>query len=134
MKINYTVKQVGHLWMFVLVNFFRNFEVYSFTNESELATYIVIFIFSLYPQLAKIEKVNMLKRITSCSITLYIAIKLKKKTALNKESVPVWGSAPVVSFYTEICYIIFSIMQSRVQHSEWYKNWKFHNPAGMDAS
>lgn len=66
--------------MFVLVNFFRNFEVYSFTNESELATYIVTFIFLLYPQLAKIEKVNMLKRITSCSITLYIAIKLKKNS------------------------------------------------------
>ena len=44
-----------------------------------------------------------------------------------------WGSAPVVSFYTEICCIIFSIMQSRAQHSEWYKNWKFHNSARMDA-
>ena len=66
--------------MFVLVNFFRNFEVYSFTNESELATYIVTFVFSLYPQLAKIEKVNMLKRIISYSVTLYIAIKLTKNS------------------------------------------------------
>ena len=66
--------------MFVLVNFFWNFEVYSFTNESELATYIVTFVFSLYPQLAKIEKVNMLKRIISYSVTLYIAIKLTKNS------------------------------------------------------
>ena len=66
--------------MFVLVNFFWNFEVYSFTNESELATYIVTFVFSLYPQLVKIEKVNMLKRIISYSVTLYIAIKLTKNS------------------------------------------------------
>ena len=66
--------------MFVLVNFFWNFEVYSFTNESELATYIVTFVFSLYPQLAKIEKVNMLKRIISYSVTLYIAVKLTKNS------------------------------------------------------
>ena len=66
--------------MFVLVNFFWNFEVCSFTNESELATYIVTFVFSLYPQLVKIEKVNMLKRIISYSVTLYIAIKLTKNS------------------------------------------------------